>query len=428
MRIIVDKPERIKGSVEAPPSLFLSLYGIALIGLLGGEVEGVDVAATPIRLFVSALRRIGLDVEAYGDRVVVGSSPPAEVPRRILLDIGCSGLLAYTLPLVAWARARPGTTIVLRSHCPWLTSINVHGLVSALSALGARIWPGESASRLIVIEAHGKPLRPTATMITLPAGSNGLIASTLLLALAASRGGVLRYQPGLKLHSRLMATARLVEEAGIHVTVREGLVEVKGLGGAEARVKTPRGFMEAGLILAAAGVEGEVVVRGLPRELAGEEDIVEFLHAAGLEVEQGRGIIKAVGSEPRSLIANLSNYPHLSIPLIAYSLASRASFTLTGLAALSEEGIDLGRHGRLLSASGMEADYEDGRLSIKGVREPRTRIDCSQQPQELCTAILVGLAASASRRIVLEDIDPNAISSRILENLQLLGARVREKT
>ena len=427
--LVLEEPRGVGGKVEAPPSLFYTLYSIAASALAGVVVEGGDWEATLARIFLANLRRIGYCVDYSprgGLRAERGCLEEAGTTISAPLRAECSPLLLYLSSIVAGLALEPGAQVVIKASCSELAEY-AKPLASLLYQLGVRAWPS-SFPRILVVE--GSRLY-TSSIIRVPARSGLLAATTLLASLAERTPFRVLLPPGLARHSRVRQAASILSSLGLRVEIVETAVTVEGRQVEAARIEVPRGYAEAGL-LAALSARGRVEVEGLPQTLGGEEELLAWLKLLGVNAEREEsGVVVFEGGEPRSGIVDVSPTPQLFSPLLAAAAAMKTSILVSGLADVREEhpyAKRLEKLAGIVGAAGGRIEEKGSGLLVEFRNPARRVVDCSKTPQEACSSLLAGLSASpGGSRVVVKNIDPGYLSSRLLPSLYALGAVIREE-
>jgi 3-phosphoshikimate 1-carboxyvinyltransferase len=367
--LILPPAREVRGTVAAPPSKSGTNRALLLAALSPRVVHVLrPLDSEDTRALVRCLGAMGASVEPEPGGLAVSGPLGVAADREVELDAGESGTAARFLTAVcAVTRGK-----FLLTGAPRLRERPITALVTSLSAAGARISYRGGQGLPLAIEGATLSSRS----VTVDASQSSQFVSALLLAGAASEGGLAIRTEGLVASSPYVSTTveslrafgHIVEIAGdgAHV-VRPGRDPVD-------RYEVTGDFSSALPLLAAAGVAGgEVAVEGLAWPSA-DADALAFtrLKEFGLEIAAGPKRIRVSrvdGLKPAVLRA--TDFPD-AVPTLAVLAAFAPGLSrFEGIGHLRwKESDRIEALVRLFEGAGIRAHGETGSISVEGTASP----------------------------------------------------------
>lgn len=344
-----------RGRLTPPPSKSLTHRYLAL-ALLSGRRLVVEnpLYAEDTRLFLAALERLGLTVEARPEAVTL--TPPATGRRPPRAEIDCGNAGTMLRFLVAGLCVVPGRWRL--DGVPRLRQRPVGPLVEALRRLGATIdYAGETGFPPLDIAGDGL----AGGVTRLDAGSSSQFLSALLMAAQSAAGDVELEVPALTSAPYVELTLAAVADFGGRVErPAPGRFRVRpGPLAGPPRVRVEGDFSAVCYPAAAAALSGGPVtvagIRAASRQ--GDRGFLDLLARMGAEVAWGDGEVTVRGGRLRAVDADLAAMPDQVPTLAALAPFAEGTTRITGVPHLRIKESD-----RLAAMAG-----ELGRLGVPAI-------------------------------------------------------------
>ncbi|NOZ89169.1 MAG: hypothetical protein GXO15_04505 [Crenarchaeota archaeon] len=420
MRLEVRGCSSAGGVVEAPASLWSTLFSLAAAAAVGGGVvEAGHTAARSgcVRELARGLGLLGYRVEVQGGSIeVVDSGEPAGGS----LVARCGLLAAALLAPLAAARLRPGQRLVIRAGYEALLRSPYRQVVEAVTSLGGRAWHGERPGSLVVVEGSVSPA-PSRPLARLYKPWAAAAAGAALAALAAGRPLTLLLHGSVRGTALLEEAVRLLQLLGVEARWSGGRLVV-GPSAAPARAGLePASSLYAALaaavpLLVCSG-EWRAEIRWRLLQGAGVEEARSLAAALGFEAEArcegGACSMLLRPGRPRSMVHSVRRDPDYAF--LALLHAGLAGGIISGLEVLEAEGYPASSLARLEGAA-VEEGEEGVRVMVEAAMPPGV-FECQEEARPACMLVLGRMLAAARGGLVaaekIEDRLPGLLEAAV---------------
>lgn len=379
-------PEKLQGSVKAPPSKSYMHRALICASISEGETEILcDSFSNDIKATASCLENLGAKVSIGDGKIVVGTVKRTD--STVTIDCGESGsTLRFMLPFVA---ALGQSTII--TGAKRLGERPLAPLCEAISGRGAEIFCEKGASLPCTVKG-----KMQSGEYSVKANISSQFVSGLIMALAMCGGTVLT-EGEIVSAPYINMTLDVVKRFGISVETKGNIFKVKKIATPAPKSICAEGdFSNAAFWLVAGAIGcGEIVCENLSENTKqGDIKIVEILKQMGADISFENSKVTVKPSRLTGVEIDAENIPDLVPVLCVAAACADGETVIKNISRLREKESDrVESTMAMLRSLGGDIRCEENSLIVKKSRLHSGEVDSFNDHRIAMSAAVASVAA-----------------------------------